>query len=187
MDMSTRRCMLAFHMCALNQGVCMTHVVKKLVCSEELHDVTSRAKWIMEYQVLFVLLAIQLPDRRAVGAEISNRPYHHAPPPFPDFPPQSSVLLSSSSWPSINGRTKPPCLLSAVHLSIQPLILFLDCSLPTLTVGITRSILKHIMNMASSRKLLCSEYGTPKHMASLVLPLCATKSLHANLVLQLSP
>ncbi|KZL81313.1 hypothetical protein CI238_00444, partial [Colletotrichum incanum] len=106
--------------------------------------------------------------------------YHHqTPPPRLSLPSQSVTSLSSLSSPS-RGRISPPFLLSANHLSIQPFILFLDTSLPTLTVGTTFSMCSDMTNIASSRKLLCSLYGTPKHMASLVLPRCATKSFAPN-------
>lgn len=114
--------------------------------------------------------------------------YHQTPPPVPDLSSHNDVFASSgSSSPSTKGRAGPPRLRSDDHRSSHAFILFLDCSLPMFTVGMTFSILKLMINMVSSRKLLCSEYGTPKHMASLVLPRCATKSLYANLVLQTFP
>lgn len=70
----------------------------------------------------------------------------------------------------MSALTSPPFLRSAIHLSTHAFMRRLDTSLPTLTVGTTLSIRSAMTNMASSRKLLCSLYGTPKHMASRVLP-----------------
>lgn len=71
---------------------------------------------------------------------------------------------------------QPFFLRSANHRSIQAFIFALPAALPTLTVGITFSILKAHTNIVSSRKLLCSLYGTPKHDASRVLPRWGTSS-----------
>jgi hypothetical protein len=67
-------------------------------------------------------------------------------------------------------------LLSAAHFSIQALILVLLAALPTFTVGTIFPIRSPHANSVSSLKLLCSEYGTPKHAARRVLPRCGTRS-----------
>lgn len=71
----------------------------------------------------------------------------------------------------------PVFLLSANHLSTHFFIVSLLFALPTLTVGITFSILNAQQNIVNSLKLECSEYGTPKQLAFFVLPLCGTNSL----------
>lgn len=71
----------------------------------------------------------------------------------------------------------PFFLLSASHLSIQLFIFARPGALPTLTVGMIFSMFSAQQNIVNSRKLLCSEYGTPKQLASFVLPLCGTSSL----------
>lgn len=69
------------------------------------------------------------------------------------------------------GKTHNPFFfLSCAHLSHHPFILSLPLALPTLTVGITFSILNEQQKTVSSLKELCSEYGTPKQLARLVLP-----------------
>lgn len=96
-----------------------------------------------------------------------------------------SIYHVTSPSPSPNRMT--PCfLLSANHLSIHTFIFALLAALPTLTVGTTLSILNAQQNIVNSLKLLCSEYGTPKHAASRVLPRCGTSCAIVYRLLQFS-
>src|SRR5690348_6007207 len=92
---------------------------------------------------------------------------------------------SSQHHPSSPSLNKPFFFFSSAHFPHQPFMrsrLFAD---PTLTVGMILSILSAQQNMVSSRKLLCSEYGTPKQLARLVLPRCGVKSFMLKVDFQL--
>jgi hypothetical protein len=75
---------------------------------------------------------------------------------------------------------------SLIQRSIHTFILALLAALPTLTVGMIFSIRSAQQNIVSSLKLLCSEYGTPKHDASRVLPRWGTSSAMVYRLFQLS-
>jgi hypothetical protein len=80
-----------------------------------------------------------------------------------------------NSVPGGNSQT-PFFFLSCAHRSHHPFILSLPFAFPTLTVGITLSILSAQQKTVNSLKELCSEYGTPKQLARLVHPRCGTRS-----------
>src|SRR5271156_2937205 len=87
--------------------------------------------------------------------------------PFQNDPTNPYHLTSPAPSPSV---ITPFFFRSLIHRSIHAFILALLAPLPTLTVGIIFSIRSAQQNIVSSLKLLCSEYGTPKHDASCVLP-----------------
>lgn len=89
----------------------------------------------------------------------------------------TSYICLSKAAHQASTLKSPVFLLSANHLSTHFFIVSLLFALPTLTVGITFSILSAQQNIVSSLKLECSEYGTPKQLAFFVLPLCGTSSL----------
>jgi hypothetical protein len=80
-----------------------------------------------------------------------------------------------NSVPSGNCH-RPFFFRSWAHLSHHCFILSLPFAVPTLTVGITFSILKAQQKTVNSLNELCSEYGTPKQLARLVLPRWGTSS-----------
>ena len=118
-------------LCKLGQARSMSHVV---ICTQEFS--------------LSSCLCDTISIQRLVLSSQVPFPGYHFPPPSP----------SSSPFDILN---KPFFFLSVAQRSHHAFIFSLLFALPTFTVGMIRSILSPQQNIVSSRKLLCSLYGTP--------------------------